>query len=99
MAAFVNDYVTTAAADNRAGFAMLTPEFQADSGGFSGYRGFWSQVAGIDEVEVVQTDVDDLSVRYTYTYRLGDGEEITETVSLRLDYDEADDRYLIAGEA
>ena len=44
MRSFVQDYFATVTSDPEASFEMLTPEFQAESGGFEGYSGFWSTI-------------------------------------------------------
>ncbi|MCR6033518.1 protein kinase [Nocardioides sp. zg-579] len=93
--AFVRDYLTTAAADPSAGFAMLTPEFQEASGGLPGYAGFWGDVDSV-EVERVEADPSGPSVRYRYTYTLSNGRSIRDDVKLELAFE--DGRYAIAGE-
>ncbi len=99
MTSFVTDYLQTAATDPPAGFRQLTPDFQAASGGISGYTGFWGRVSSVDAPEFSEVDPGGLTVRYTYTYRTSDGGESTESVGLQLTYDPATDRYLIADEA
>lgn len=42
MEAFIRRYVSTVAADPAAGWTMLTPKFQRESGGFARYNRFWS---------------------------------------------------------
>ena len=80
---FATDYLTTAAADPRAGYAMLTPAFQAESGGLPGYEGFWGRVSNV-RVDDVQADPEALTVRYTYTYDLAAAGVQTDTVELQL---------------
>ncbi|VXB63159.1 serine/threonine-protein kinase [Nocardioides sp. AX2bis] len=99
MQSFVSGYLQTAASDPDGGFAMLTPSFQQASGGLSGYTGFWGQVTSVEPPEFVEVDPESLTVRYTYTYRTANGGAPTDTVGLRLAYDPATDRYLIADEA
>ncbi len=99
MGRFIRDYLRTAAADAPAGFAMLTPSFQQQSGGIGGYEGFWGQVEGVQDVEIAEVDTEALTVGYTYTYRTTDGREIPDSVTLQLSYDADQDRYLIADEA
>ncbi|WP_139980668.1 serine/threonine-protein kinase [Nocardioides litoris] len=94
---FAENYVTTAAADPRAGFDLLTPDFQRASGGFAGYRdGFWGSVTDV-RVQSVTADPEALTVTYTYSYDLENGDSRTETVSLQLA--DEDGRLLIAGDA
>ncbi|MDN4175562.1 serine/threonine-protein kinase [Nocardioides sp. SOB77] len=95
---FVQDYLTTAAADPSAGFAMLTPAFRRESGGLQGYAGFWGDVVSVS-VGRVRPDVSDAdapSVEYRYTYTLSNGRTVRDDVELELTF--ADGRYAIAGE-
>ena len=99
MEVFAEDYVTTAAADPEAGFALLTPEYQEASGGLEGYETFWGTVTNprILSVEADASNPDDLTVTYTYRYNVrGEGNR-EETVVLRLVQD--GDDYRIAGVA
>lgn len=94
---FVTDYLTTAATHPARGYKMLTSQFQAASGGLSGYRSFWGHVARIDRVATISPEMgNDLGVGYRYTYTTDDGRVHTENVHLRLVYDNG--RYLIAGD-
>ncbi len=92
---FVADYLTTASNDPRAGYELLTPKFQRESGGYRGYKGFWGRVSGLN-VKDVTADPENLTVSYTYSYER-DGDRRTDDVVLRLE--ESADGYLIAGEA
>jgi hypothetical protein len=91
---FVADYLTTAPSDPDAGFAMLTPDFQKQSRGIKGYKGFWSRVSNLD-VKQVSADPSTLRVSYTYSYEL-DGDSRSDAVTLQLE--KSGDSYLIAGE-
>lgn len=95
METFVDDYLTTAAADPPSGFEMLTPEFQAASGGLPGYQSFWGRVTNPRLLDV-QADPDALTVAYDYTYNFQGGGKRQEHVELRLVFE--DGRYLIAGD-
>lgn len=97
--AFITDYLRTAAADQQAGFALLTPQFQDQSNGITGYSSFWGKVSSIESVTIDEVDVKALTVRYTYSYRTDAGGEFTESPVLRLSFDRATGSYLIAGEA
>ena len=44
MQAFVEDYLATVTSDPAAAWERLTPEFQQASGGFGGYKGYWSTI-------------------------------------------------------
>lgn len=95
MESFVEGYLETADADPPAGFALLTPSYQAASGGLSGYEGFWGGVTNV-EIESIEASVDDLTVEYTYSYNLrGDGKQ-TDTVRMTLEQDD-DGNFLVAG--
>lgn len=61
-------------------FAMLTPEYQRQSGEQS-YRGFWST---IDSVKVLALHASDDTARVTLRYTRTDGSTVTETNVLRL---------------
>jgi eukaryotic-like serine/threonine-protein kinase len=96
MEQFAEDYVTTAADDPAAGFAMLTPAYQGESGGLEGYESFWGTVTN-PQILDVEADPDNLTVTYTYRYnQRGEGNK-TETVTLRLVED--DGGFRIAGTA
>ncbi|MFC5678763.1 serine/threonine-protein kinase [Aeromicrobium endophyticum] len=91
---FVADYLTTAPNDPDAGFAMLTPDFQKQSKGIKGYKGFWGRVSNLD-VQQVSADPASLRVSYTYSYDL-DGDSRSDAVTLQLE--KSGDSFLIAGE-
>lgn len=96
---FVTDYLETAASDPAAGFAMLTPAYQQESGGLSSYEGkFWGNVKRIRDVEVTEVDLDAMTVSYTYSYQLEQGGPRTEDVTLDLELQD-DGTYLISGAA
>ncbi len=95
MTTFVGDYLATAEADPEAGFALLTPEYQAASNGLPGYEGFWGNVVNV-RIESIEANVDDLTVTYTYTYSLRGSGRRTDTVLMQLEQN-GDDDFLIAG--
>ena len=95
MEAFVEDYIDTAVSDPAAAFQMLTPAFQAKSGGIEGYEGFWGEVNNA-KIDSISADVDALEVSYTYTFHRGPGKPTTDDVILLLTYQ--DGTYLIDGE-
>ncbi|MCW2814285.1 MAG: serine/threonine protein kinase [Nocardioides sp.] len=92
---FVATYLSTASADPEAGYELLTPDFQAASGGLDGYSGFWGDVTDATLLSV-SADAENLTVNYTYVYVTGAGEE-TDDVSLQLV--QRGEQILIAGEA
>jgi eukaryotic-like serine/threonine-protein kinase len=97
MESFIEDYLSLVTRDPEAAFEMLTPEFQEDSGGIEGYRGWWDTVSNTKLISV-EAHPETMVVDYRYSYVVrGEGPE-TDDVSLRLEHTE-DGRYLIAGEA
>ncbi|MEU4452541.1 serine/threonine-protein kinase [Nocardioides sp. NPDC023903] len=94
--AFIRSYLATAPTNPDAAFSsMLTPAFQASSGGIEGYRDWWTTVASTS-VASVSPSVDPLKVTYTYRYTMKDGRQEGSTVTLGLVY--ADGKYLINSE-
>lgn len=94
--AFIRSYLATAPANPDSAFSsMLTPAFQASSGGIDGYRDWWSSVASTSVVSV-SPSVDPLKVTYTYRYTMKDGRQDGGTVTLGLVY--GDGKYLINSE-
>jgi hypothetical protein len=96
MEAFIGDYLELVTTDQDAAFAMLTPEFQAASGGIEGYTGFWSTVADATLLDA-SADPESLQVSYRVRYRMAEGGTQTDDVTLQLV--RQDDTYLIADEA
>jgi hypothetical protein len=90
---FAADYLTAASNDPEDGFAMLTPDYQQQSGGLDGYESFWGKVSGLD-VHDLQADPDALTVSYRYSYEY-EGNERTEDVTLQLE--ESGRSFLISG--
>ena len=90
---FARSYVTTAASDPEAGFALLTPSYQRAS---PRYEEFWGSVSE-PRIQEISADPDAMQVTYTYSYEVeGEGRR-TETVTLDL-VQEGED-LLIAGDA
>jgi hypothetical protein len=96
MEAFMADYLATAPSDPEAGFRMLTPQFQEQSGGLEGYRGFWGTVESA-ELRSVSADPGSLTVEYTVDYSMKDGRSVSDVVKLALVM--AEGGYKIAGES
>ncbi|MCW2771511.1 MAG: hypothetical protein JWR27_2944 [Aeromicrobium sp.] len=90
---FATSYLTTASNDPEDGYALLTPGYQAESGGLKGYKNFWGKVKD-PVVQSVQGDPEQMRVSYTYSYDYK-GDRFTENVTLRLE--PAGDSFLIAG--
>ena len=95
MTSFVQTYIDTAVDDPEAAFKMLTPQYQAESKGLSGYEGFWGDVKN---AKILSIRADPSSLRVTYRYRyVKPGGPTEETVTLQLEF--TDGAYLIAGTA
>ena len=93
---FIGTYLATVTTDRRAAFAMLTPEFQAESDGFEGYTRFWRTIASASASNI-EVDPENLTVTYDVAYRTVSGGSDGGTVSLQLVRQGTD--YLIAGES
>ncbi len=95
MEAFVTDYLATVTTDPKAAWERLTPGFQAESGNFGKYQGFWRT---IDSAEVVSADADPESgtISYRVRYQRADGSTTTDNVTLQLEGTDGD--FLIADE-
>jgi hypothetical protein len=98
---FIATYLATATTDPNASFQMLTPQFQRESGGIEGYRGFWDTVESA-ELQSINADPQALTVDYTVEYVIdssgpGSGGESTDDVRLALVFE--DGTYKIAGES
>jgi eukaryotic-like serine/threonine-protein kinase len=96
MESFIEDYLATVTTDPKAAWARLTPEFQAQSGGFGQYKKFWSDMQTADVLES-QGDPEDLTISYTVEYLHRDGTKSRDDVTLQLTG--TDDAYLISGES
>lgn len=93
--AFVEDYLGLVTNDMRAAFAMLTPDYQKESGGFAGYRSWWRQVQSIELLQI-DPQAQELTVSYRVRYDMKKGPDREETITLDLSFSDGD--YLIAGE-
>ncbi len=98
MEGFIEDYLDLVVSDPEAAFERLSPAFQEQSGGLSGYRDFWGQVTST-ELQSISADPESMVVDYTYTrHERGGGKPVSDDVSLQLE-DDGDGGLLIAGEA
>ncbi|TQL67800.1 serine/threonine protein kinase [Nocardioides albertanoniae] len=93
--AFIRSYLATAPSNPDSAYTMLTPAFQARSGGIEGYRDWWGGVASTSVVSL-SPSVEPLKATYTYNYTMKDGRRDGGTVTLGLVY--ADGKYLINSE-
>ena len=98
MESFIQDYLATVTSDQKASWEMLTPKFQEESGGFGKYKGFWKTIESARPTSI-QADPDTLQVHYGVDYVRTDRSRVSDTVTLQLVYDAANDSYLIDGEA
>ena len=74
---------------------LLTPEYQAVTGGYDDYTGYWSTIEKAKPKEI-EAAADGRTVSFeTETERI-DGSKVTEVVTLQLQRTE--DGYLIAGQ-
>ena len=95
MRSFVTDYYSQVTSDPESTWAMLTPEFQAESGGFERYSGFWSTIESATPRNV-RVDPQSLVATYTIDFVTTSGRTTTEAGRLQLV--EEGDGFLIAGE-
>jgi hypothetical protein len=94
MTSFIRTYIDTAVDDPQTAFAMLTPEYQAESKGLSGYESFWGDVKS---AKILGIEADPASLRVTYRYRyVKPGGPTVEDVTLQLAF--SDGSYRIAGQ-
>ena len=95
MRSFIADYLATAPNDPATTYRQLTPQFQEDSGGLEGYRGFWDTIESAT-LASFSADPKALTVDYTVDYVKDDQTTTTGQVRLQLTF--KDGRYLIAAE-
>jgi hypothetical protein len=92
MVDFVEHYIATASSDPTAAFDMLTPAFQQQSGGMSGYVQFWGDVRTAKILDI-SADPEALEVSYTYRYERPPGKPTEDDVVLKLTFEKG--TYLI----
>ena len=95
MRAFVQDYFARVTSDPESTFQLLTPEFQAASGGIDGYTGFWSTIESATP-RAIRADPRTLTTSYTIDYVTTAGRATTQQGRLQLE--QQGDGFLIAGE-
>ena len=86
MVDFVQTYIETASSDPAAAFDMLTPSFQEQSHGLTGYEGFWGDVRTAKLLDV-SADPASLEVSYTYRYVKPPAGPTEDDVVLKLTYE------------
>ncbi|ABL81488.1 MULTISPECIES: serine/threonine-protein kinase [unclassified Nocardioides] len=92
---FIEDYLATVTADPKSAWGLLTPDFQAASGGFGQYNSFWKSIETADVLSA-QPDPAHRRISYTVEYLRRDGSKATDDVTLLLEGTDGD--YLIAAE-
>jgi serine/threonine protein kinase len=95
MVSFVRDYIAEAVSDPASAYQMLTPAFQQQSNGLSGYQSFWDEVRSA-KILSIAADPDAMEVSYRYRYVVPGG-PAEDDVTLKLTY--SDGSYQIAGES
>ena len=95
MAGFIAQYLATVTSDPKSAWTMLTPDFQAASGGFGRYNSFWKTIETADLVSA-QADPGSRRISYTVDYLRRDGSRATDDVTLTLQGTDGD--YLISDE-
>ena len=96
MESFVQDYLATVTTDPSSAWTRLTPEFQAESGSYGSYQGFWRTIASAEMVSA-EPDPEDGTISYRVQYQRRNGSSTTDDVTLRLEGTDGD--YRIAGES
>ena len=76
-ATFVDQYFDTVPTDLDTGWQMLSPDYQAETGGRSTYDGFWGTIQSVDATNISRVPGGD-SVEATVTYTYDDGRIATE---------------------
>ena len=92
----MENYLATVTSDPEAAWALLTPGFQAQSGSFEEYEGFWSGIRSADLLSA-QADPESKQISYEVEYVRTDGSKTRDSVTLQLEG--TDGAYLIAGES
>ena len=64
---FLTTYLATVTSDRQAAWEMLTPAYQAASGGFGSYNGFWSTIESATPSNVT-ADPSAMTVTYDVAY-------------------------------
>lgn len=96
MEGFVETYLATVTSDQKAAWAMLTPEFQDESGGFGQYQKFWRGFQTADLLSA-EADPESKQIGYAVEYTRTDGSKFRDQVTLTLEG--TDDAFLIAAES
>ena len=95
MAKFVEGYYETVTEDPETTWALLTPAYQAATGGYDDYTNYWSTIAEA-KAKSIEADPDQGSVTFVMESKRTDDSKVEEVVTLLLE--RSDDGYLIAGQ-
>ena len=95
MRSFVRDYYELVTEDPETTWPQLTPEYQAETGGFDDYTAYWSTIAEA-RARSLRADPAGLTVTFDLRSERTDGSEVDEVLTLLLERTE--DGYLIAGQ-
>jgi eukaryotic-like serine/threonine-protein kinase len=93
---FVSTYLATVTSDQHTTWAMLTPGFQQESGGFGSYQRFWRSVSSATPSNI-SADPTALTVSYDVAYVKRTGSHVSDHRTLQLV--RSGTSYLIAGES
>ena len=80
---FLTSYLSTVTSDRKAAWQMLTPGYQAASGGFGSYNGFWSTIESATPGNV-SADPAAMTVTYDVAYVRRNGSRTDEHHTLKL---------------
>ena len=83
---FITTYLATVTSDRQAAWEMLTPAYQAASGGFGSYSAFWSKIESATPSNVT-ADPSAMTVTYDVAYEHHKGARTTEHHTLQLVHD------------
>jgi hypothetical protein len=83
MRRFLGTYMSTVTSNRPAAWAMLTKPYQAASGGYGSYDGFWSTIRTATPSNVT-ADPTAMTVSYDVAYVKADGQRTTEHHTLQL---------------
>ena len=83
MEQFLDTYMSTVTSDRHTAWEMLTPAYQAASGGFGSYSGFWGSIRSATPSNVTAHPAD-MTVSYQVDYVKANGDRVTEDHTLQL---------------
>ena len=92
---FVERYYETVTKDPETTWPLLTPRYQAASGGYEDYTAYWTTIAKAKPKDI-ESDPAGLTVTFEMESERADGSKVDEVVTLLLERTE--DGYLIAGQ-